>query len=144
MSDTKPPAIDAQLAARTAEALALPHLVCRHRECRRKNRCIWCFRSTGERCCMRNLTAEQRRIFDVVYHEANAAWHFLGTDPHWFETRKGARRAADDLGIAIARTHPGRWRREKWDAERRAREKRLAQFDRERTSGKDGAEGSRV
>lgn len=92
---------------------------------------------------MRNLTAEQRRIFDVVYHEASAAWHFLGTDPHWFEAREGERRTGDDLGIAIARTDPGRWRREKWDAERRAREKRLAQFDREQASGNDGEEGGR-
>ncbi|MCF6370795.1 hypothetical protein [Rhizobium halophilum] len=143
MSDAKPPAYDAQLAARTAEALALPHLVCRRRACRRKNRCLWCFRSTGERCCMRNLTAEQRRIFDTVYHEANAAWHFLGTDPHWFETLEGPRRAADDLGIAIARTHSHRWRSEKWDAAWRTREKLLAQFDKERTSGKDGLAGGR-
>ena len=143
MSDAKPPAIDAQLAARTAEALALPQLVCRSRACRRQNRCLWFFRSSGERCCMRNLTAEQRRVFDVVYHDADVAWHWLGTDPHWFAAREGEGRTRDDLGIAIARAHTHRWWREKWDAERRAREKRLAQFDKEQASGKDGSEGRR-
>ncbi|HEX5935283.1 MAG TPA: hypothetical protein VFY63_14060 [Pseudorhizobium sp.] len=126
MSDTKPPAIDTRLAARTAEALALPHLVCRRRGCRRKNRCLWCFRSTGERCCMQNLTAEQRRIFDVVYHAAHFAKGFLGTDPHHFEAREGRQRALDDMAIAIARTSPERWNRKEWDAARREREKRMA------------------
>ena len=138
MSDNKPPAIKSLLAARTAEALPLPHLVCRRRQCRRKNRCLWSFRSTGERCCMRNLTAEQRRIFDVVYHDANQAQYLLGTHPHWFEACEGAQRTRNDLAIEIARTDPDRWRREQWDAARRAREKRLVQFDKDRTSERTG------
>ena len=143
MSDTKPPAIKRHLAALTAEALGLPHLICRRRDCRRNNRCRWHFRSTDEPCCLRNLTADQRRNFNDAYLDANEAVHFLSTDPHRFEAREGDRRTRDELAIAIARTDPHRWRREQWDAARRAREKRMAQFDKERTSGKDGLEEDR-
>ena len=138
MPENKPPPIKTHIAARTAEMLGLPQLVCRRRDCRRNHCCRWNFPSTGEPCCLRNLTVEQRRLFDVVYHDANAASHFLGTDPYRFEALAGARRAADDLAIAIARTDPHRRQWQQWDAARRAREKRLAQFDKERTSGKDG------
>ena len=134
MSETSQPAIDTHIAARTADSLALPQMVCRHRDCRRKNRCSWFFQTTSEPCCLRNLTDDERRIFDTVYRDAYFAQGFLGTHPHYFERREGAQRARDDLAIAIARTSPRRWNWTEWDAARRAREKRMAAADRDRAS----------
>ncbi|MFB9952671.1 hypothetical protein ACFFP0_27815 [Rhizobium puerariae] len=123
MSGNKP--IETWLAARTAEMLALPHMVCRVRDCRRRNSCHWHFKSNNEPCCLRNLTAEQRKLFDAVYEEARSAEGFLGWDSHLYETPHGKRRMLDDMAIEIARTSPNRWRPEIWDAARRRREKTL-------------------
>ncbi|MGK6313822.1 hypothetical protein [Neorhizobium sp. DT-125] len=124
----KPP-IKTYLAARTAEMLALPHMVCRRRDCRRRNSCYWHFKSSNEPCCLLNLTAEQRKLFDTVYERARFAEGFLGSDSHFFEARDGERRMLDDVAIEIARTSPDRWRPEIWDAARRKREKRLPPMD---------------
>ncbi|URK87567.1 hypothetical protein LP421_06195 [Rhizobium sp. RCAM05350] len=53
--------VQTRLMVHTAEMLALPHLVCRRRDCRRRNACHWHFSGNGEPCCLRNLTAAQRR-----------------------------------------------------------------------------------
>ncbi|KGD94431.1 hypothetical protein [Rhizobium sp. YS-1r] len=120
----KPP-IKTWLAARTAEMLALPHMACRRRDCRRRNTCYWHFKSNKEPCCLRNLTAEQRKLFDVVYEEARFAEGFFGSDSHLFDARDGGRRMLADMAIEIARTSPHRWRPEIWDAARRRRAKTL-------------------
>ena len=60
------PPLDAALLARTAEMLALPERVCRHRSCRRQKRCAWFFRKTQQPCCFANLDAGQRALFDQL------------------------------------------------------------------------------
>ncbi len=92
MSDSKPPpvqtTIETALASRTAEMLALPHMVCRRRGCRRRNACWWHFKANGEPCCLRNLTAEQRRLFDQVYDMARVARDQLGCCGLTFTSRR--------------------------------------------------------
>ncbi len=127
----KEPPFDTALAARTAEAMALPLMLCRHRDCRRGQRCRWHFKSTGEPCCLRNLDPAQRKLFDRIYREARSAKGFLGSNSEDFDTRSGPQRLSDDLSIAIARHVASRWRPEQWDAARRAREKRMAVADRQ-------------
>ena len=51
-----PLSVQTRLMVHTAEMLALPHLVCRRRDCRRRNACHWHFSGNGEPCCLRNLT----------------------------------------------------------------------------------------
>jgi hypothetical protein len=116
---------DSALGARTAEAMALPLMVCRHRNCRRGQRCRWVFNANGEPTCLRNLTAAQRAIFDEIYQKAHYAKGFLGTDSHQFDTPSGPKRVMDETAIAIARNVWTRWNAKVWDAARRAREKRL-------------------
>ncbi|MBW9089883.1 hypothetical protein JNB91_18880 [Rhizobium wenxiniae] len=129
MSREKQP-IDTHLAARTAEAMALPLMVCRHRDCRRGQRCRWHFKSTGEPGCLRNLDAGQRAIFDRLYEDARFAREFLGWEGPFFEDQSGPQRMRDDLAIAIARNVSNRYLAQRWDATRRAREKRMAIADR--------------
>jgi hypothetical protein len=88
MSREKPP-INTNLATRTAEAMALPLMVCRHRDCRRGQRCRWYFKATGEPCCLRNLDAGQRAIFDRLYEDARFAREFLGSEGPFFEDLSG-------------------------------------------------------
>ncbi|WP_105382138.1 hypothetical protein [Neorhizobium alkalisoli] len=125
MSKDKPRRIDTWLAARTAEMLALPHMVCRQRDCRRRNSCHWHFKSDNEPCCLQNLSAEQREVFDAIYDWARLAQSFLGSDSYLFEARHGEQRMLDDVAIEIARMSPNRWTSEIWDAARRRREKKL-------------------
>ena len=125
MSKDKPRTIDTWLAARTAEMLALPHAICRRRDCRRRNSCYWHFRSNNEPCCLQNLCAEQREVFDAIYNRAHFAQSFLGSDSHLFEARHSEQRLLDDVAIEIARMSPSRWRPEIWDAARRRRGKML-------------------
>ena len=61
---TPPP--DQPLMARTAEMLALPQTVCRRRACRRNGRCSWFHAKSQAPCCLANLDAEQRRLFDQL------------------------------------------------------------------------------
>lgn len=129
MSREKPP-IDTHLAARTAEAMALPLMLCRHRDCRRGQRCRWYFKASGEPCCLRNLDLGQRAIFDRLYEDARFAKEFLGWEGPFFEDQSGPQRLRDDLAIAIARNVANRYLAQRWDATRRAREKRMAVADR--------------
>ena len=118
-----PDRINTRLATRTAEMLALPHQVCRRRDCRRNNACSWHRNANGEPCCLINLTAEQRAIFDDVYRAARFAQGFLGTNPEYFQAQAGEQRELVDLAIAIARKSRDRFNRAKWDAAWRARER---------------------
>lgn len=63
------PPLDRHLLARTAEMLALPWRVCRRRDCRRRGRCGWFFRDTQQPCCLANLDAGQRALFDAFAEE---------------------------------------------------------------------------
>lgn len=80
MTDRDPPApYDPALLARAADMLALPERVCRRRDCRRKQRCSWVFSRTQQPCCLANLDAEQRRLFDIFASHmesarVNGAW----------------------------------------------------------------------
>ena len=103
MSEISQPAIDTHIARHTAEMLALPHLVCSRRNCRRGNACRWYFTASGEPCCLRNLTPPERALFDTFYREA------LRTRDYgiWGSTLCAARdpeqRALQDAGVEIAR-----------------------------------------
>lgn len=128
MSREKQP-IDTHLAAFTAEAMALPLMVCRKRNCRRGQRCRRYFKATGEPCCLRNLDAGQRTIFDRLYEDARFARELLGWEGPFFEDQSGPQRMRDDLAIAIARNVSNCHLPKRWDATRRAREKRMAAAD---------------
>jgi hypothetical protein len=71
-----PPQLDRKLLARTAEMLALPERICRRRECRRRKGCSWFFRATQQPCCLANLDAEQRRLFDELAETVRNARDF--------------------------------------------------------------------
>lgn len=60
------PPLDPLLLMRTAEMLALPERVCLSRSCRRSKRCTWFFPATKQPCCIANLDAEQRALFDQL------------------------------------------------------------------------------
>ncbi|KAA9387065.1 hypothetical protein [Neorhizobium galegae] len=118
----KPP-IETYLAARTAEMLALPHMACRRRSCRRRNACYWHFKSNNEPCCLQNLDAAQRQVFDAVYDEARGARDHLGRNGLMFASRRPGLRALEDAGVEIARTAVSKTDRKRWNAYRRKREK---------------------
>ncbi|AYD01031.1 hypothetical protein [Neorhizobium sp. NCHU2750] len=119
------PPFDSMLAVHAAEALGLPHMVCGRRSCRRAGRCGWVFNGSKEPCCLANLDREQRALFDRVYKAAHFAKGFLGWDSDYFQAVSRPQSLLDDLAIAIARNVPNRWWPERWDAARRAREKRM-------------------
>lgn len=112
-----------KLMARTAEMLALPHLTCRRRGCRRKNSCYWHFPGSGEPCCLRNLTAGQRRLFDELYEQAIQICKHGGHSGLMYNWGGAAERPLQDAGVEIARTIvPARDKR-RFDAFRRDRER---------------------
>lgn len=74
MSDTPStaaqPPVDTRLATRVAEMLAMPHLVCGRRDCRRDNACEHYYPDTGLPACVRDLFEEERPVFDALYADA--------------------------------------------------------------------------
>ena len=103
MTDPTSLPVDTRLMSRCAEMLALPHAVCRRRQCHRRNTCYWHFNS-GEPCCLSNLTGPQRATFDALYSELLAvirryqsghAPDFTSPDPE--------RRALQDAAAEIIR-----------------------------------------
>ena len=54
------------IARRVAEMLALPHMICRRRRCRRNGRCWYHFAASKEPCCLNNLNASQYAIFEEL------------------------------------------------------------------------------
>ena len=116
--------VHTKLMAHTAEMLALPHLACRRRDCRRRNACFWHFKGSGEPCCLRNLTAGQRRLFDELYeHVLRVRRHGGYQSPLLVTWDDAEERSLEDAGIEIARANvpPGDKRR--FDAFRRDRER---------------------
>jgi len=110
-----------RLMARTAEMLALPHLACRSGVCRRKNACHWHFTGSREPCCLRNLTAGQRRLFDELYEQAieicrhGSYWGLL------YDYGDDLKKPLQDAGIEIARTIVPASDKRRFDAFRRKR-----------------------
>ena len=51
----------------TAEMLALPHMICGHRDCRRAAACRYVNRRSGEPDCFARLTATEREAFDQLF-----------------------------------------------------------------------------
>ncbi|MBP2559113.1 hypothetical protein J2857_001864 [Neorhizobium galegae] len=122
MSDKKPPPIETYLAARTAEMLALPYLACRRRDCRRLQTCYWRFNATGEPCCLQNLDAGQRRVFDELYDQARRIRDHGGWNARlMYASRYPVRRALEDAGLEIAGTMVHNGDRKRWNAFRRKR-----------------------
>ena len=123
MTDLTPLPVNTRLMSRCAEMLALPHAVCRRRQCHRKNACYWHFRKSGEPCCLRNLTGQQRAAFDALYAEAIAVLRqvrasqlpdFAPPDPE--------RRALQDAAIELVRSELPAEYRPRFEEWRRGRE----------------------
>ncbi len=120
---TEPLPVDTKLMTHTAEMLALPHLACRRRDCRRRNACHWHFKASGEPCCLRNLTDDQRRLFDELYDQALRIREHGGHQGLMYVWGNPMQRALQDAGVEIARTViPPRDKR-RFDAFRRDRER---------------------
>lgn len=119
MSRAEQTAIDANLAGHTADMLALPHMACWRRDCRRRNRCYWHFASRGEPCCLKNLTKDERRAFDELYADAVLVrdnWRGLNLIP---ATQR--KRDLRDAAFAIVRAALPRCDRRRFAARMRAR-----------------------
>ncbi len=119
---TEPLPVKTMIMAHTAEMLAVPHRVCR-RDCRRKKRCRWHFKTTGEPCCLSQLTTEQRRLFDELYAVALDIRDNGGRMGLMYAWPDPAQRALQDAGVEIARNHIPAWDKRRFDAFRREREK---------------------
>jgi len=122
MSGSKPK-IDRIFLTRTAEALALPQMVCGRRHCRRASACRFYFTDTGEPCCLQNLSPEQRRIFDEVCEKADRVRSGLGIIGLTYASPTHGMRALEDIAVEIARATFRRGEGKRWNAARRAREK---------------------
>ncbi len=117
------PKIERVFLTRTAEALALPQMVCGRRVCRRAGACCFHFTDTGEPCCLQNLSPEQRRIFDEVCEKAHRVREFLGMIGLTYAAPMHDLRALEDIAVEIARATFRRGEGKNWHAARRAREK---------------------
>ncbi|WP_455271350.1 hypothetical protein [Rhizobium herbae] len=118
-----PLSVQTRLMVHTAEMLALPHLVCRRRDCRRRNACHWHFSGNGEPCCLRNLTAAQRQIFNEFYQQAQIILEHGGHHGLTYTWGNPEQRALFDAGVDIARTAVPPFDKRRFDAFRRDREK---------------------
>ena len=105
MPDKTPlPPLDHALLARTAEILALPERICRRRECRRRHRCLWFFPDTQQPCCLANLDAAQRRLFDELAETVRDARNFGRWDSKVRMTSPYREtRALEDAAVEAAR-----------------------------------------
>ena len=96
--------LDAALLARTAEMLALPELACRRRDCRRRRRCTWIFRDTRQPCCLANLDAAQRALFDQLAETVRDVRDYGGRDSKLvFASAWREERALQDAAVEVAR-----------------------------------------
>jgi hypothetical protein len=114
-----------RLMARTAEMLAMPHLACHHRDCRRKNARRWHFETSGKPSCLRNLSAEQRQIFDEFYAQTLIIIEHGGHHGLTYAWGDADQRALFDACVEIARTAIPPSDKRRFDAFRRDREKIL-------------------
>ncbi len=114
--------VHTRLMARTAEMLAMPHLACRRRDCRRKNTCFWHFKNSGEPCCLHNLTAAQREIFDEFYRQALIILEHGGHQGLTYTWGNPGKRAFLDVCVELARTAVPPHDKRRFDAFRRDRE----------------------
>ena len=117
-----PLSLQTWLMARTAEMLAMPHLACHRRNCRRKNACDWHFKNSGEPCCLRNLAAAQRQIFDEFYRQAQIILEHGGHQGLTYTWGNPEQRALLDAAVEIARTAVPPHDKRRFDAFRRDRE----------------------
>lgn len=98
------PPLDAALLARTAEMLALPERTCRRRSCRRQKRCAWLFRSTQQPCCLANLDAGQRALFDQLAEQVRDVRDYGRRNSKLsFASPRRSERALQDAAVEIAR-----------------------------------------
>ncbi len=114
--------VHTRLMARTAEMLAMPHLACRRRDCRRKNTCFWHFKNSGEPCCLHNLTAAQREVFDEFYRQALIILEHGGHQGLTYTWGNPGQRAFLDACVELARTAVPPHDKRRFDAFRRDRE----------------------
>ena len=99
------PPLDAALLACTADMLALPQHVCRRRDCRRKGRCAWVFRATQQPCCLANLDAGQRRLFDQLAEQVRDARDFGSWESKVvFDSPWRGEREIEDAAVEAARS----------------------------------------
>ncbi|OHV76669.1 hypothetical protein [Rhizobium sp. LCM 4573] len=122
MTDPTPLPVNSRLMSRCAEMLALPHKVCRRRDCRRRNACYWHFRKSGEPCCLRNLTGPQRAAFDALYAEVLAVvQRYQSAQLPDFAPPDPERRALRDAAIELVRSELPAEHRPRFEEWRRRR-----------------------
>lgn len=98
------PPLDPALLARAAEMLALPERVCRRRDCRRRARCSWVFRTQQQPCCLANLDAGQRQLFDTFAEQMRDARALGGYDSGFaFASPFRETRALQDAAVEAVR-----------------------------------------
>lgn len=108
------------IARRVAEMLALPHMVCRRRRCRRNGRCWYHFAASKEPCCLNNLNASQYAIFEELRADTEhvaSRWRLL-TLPHGTSsvTKEVRELSIDILYRLLGKANRGRfteWRRKR-------------------------------
>jgi len=90
----------------TAEMLAMPQLVCRLKDCRRKRRCNRVMTSTHDAACVHFLPPAQRAVFDALYRTVI----LIADDiPDACPARDPEQRALEEAAIEIIRaTRRGR------------------------------------
>lgn len=99
---------DTAIGRRTAEMLAMPHLVCAHRACRRGPRCRFCVPKHGVPHCLLLLPPEEQACYDELYQLACAGVErlqaLLGADPPFDAEDLALIEAALEISRASATT----------------------------------------
>ncbi len=108
------------IARRVAEMLALPHMACRRRLCRRNGRCWYHFTASKQPCCLENLNAGQRAIFEELRADTEHVASHWGTLmlPHGVSsvTKEVRELAIDIVHSLVGKAGRGRfaeWRRKR-------------------------------
>lgn len=108
------------IARRVAEMLALPHMVCHRRRCRRNGQCWYHFTASKQPCCLDNLNAKKRAIFEDLRADTEhvaSQWGSLMLPHGTSSVTKEVRELAIDIVYRLVGTaNRGRfteWRRKR-------------------------------
>lgn len=114
------PEVRLTIAQRVAEMLGLPHMACRRRRCRRKGGCWYHFPTSKQPCCLNNLNAGQRAIFEELRTDTEhvaSHWTTLmlphGTASVTKEVRELAIEIVHNLVAKVDRGRYAEWRRKR-------------------------------
>lgn len=99
------PPLDQALLARTAEMLALPSRACCVHACRREHLCLFFYKADQHPCCLDNLDAEQRRLFDDFAELVRDVRDYSHpASKVLFASRWRGEREMEDAAVAVARS----------------------------------------